>query len=217
MRRTFLALRVDSVANIGAYMAGVRAACRPTSTCICKARSTPSRHRAARAGGAEQHGAGRRHARAGLRRDRQHPGTADRRGGAARRFRSCRSAPAQHGAAEAMPFTNVFGFAVDSGAFRRNLRPRARARRCRRLRRAPPRKRRARQTARAGLRLSHQGHRRLAARERRYPLRGGRQGFADHRHADDRPGPRDDLSADPRRPAWHRQCEDPCCARATPT
>ena len=59
------------------------------------------RDRAAYRGGAHQHHADRRHARAGLRRDGEHPGTADRRGGAAGRLRPRRAAPAQHGAGRA--------------------------------------------------------------------------------------------------------------------
>ncbi len=55
--------------------------------------------------------------------------------------------------------------------FCRHLRSRAGAGRCRGIRRPSPRQRGARQIARPGLRLSHQGHRRLAARERRYPFR----------------------------------------------
>ena len=37
----FRALQVDSIANLGAYMAGAPAPCRPTNIRICKARSTP--------------------------------------------------------------------------------------------------------------------------------------------------------------------------------
>ena len=56
------------------------------------------RDRAAHRGGAEQHRADRRDARAGLRRDREHPGTADRCRRGQGRLRSRRAAPPQHGA-----------------------------------------------------------------------------------------------------------------------
>ena len=59
---------------------------------------SPALDRAACAGGAEQHHADRRDARAGLRRDGQHPRAADRCGGAAVRLRPRRAAPPQHGA-----------------------------------------------------------------------------------------------------------------------
>ena len=95
----FLALKVASVANLGAYMvgAGGGGADLPVHPPAGHGVSHP-RDRAARRGGAEQHRADRRDARAGLRRDREHPGTADRRGGAQGRLRPRRAAPPQHGA-----------------------------------------------------------------------------------------------------------------------
>ena len=94
----FLALRVASMANIGAYMAGGAAACRPTSTCICPAASMRFRRSRCTSHGAVQHNADRRDARSGIRRGGQHHRAPDRRGGAAMRLRSRRTAPRQHGA-----------------------------------------------------------------------------------------------------------------------
>ena len=85
----------------------------------------------------------------------------------------------------------------------RDLRPRAGARRCRGLSGPPPRERGAWIVARSRLCLSHQGDRRLTHRKCRHPLRGGRHRVVDHRHPDHRARPRDDVSADPRRPARH--------------
>ena len=98
----------------------------------------------------------------------------------------------------------------------RNLRAGLGRRRYRRLCRATARERSARQAARARLRLSHQGDRRRAVGECRYPLRDGRHRVADHRHADDRPGARDDVSADPRRAARRRRTSASASCRATP-
>ncbi len=111
--------------------------------------------------------------------------------------------------ADAMPMTNSFGFQVDSGAFDVNFDKALvhadvagfAARRAR--------ERNARPAARPRACLSHQGHRRLARGECRYPLRKRRQRVADHRHAAYRPGPRDDLPADPEPPAGLAQREDP--------
>ena len=86
-----------------------------------------------------------------------------------------------------------------------------------RFRRTTRRQRGARAAAWTWVRLPHQGHRRLAARERRYPFRTGRHGVADHRHADHRPGPRDDVPADPCRPPRYPERRRSGCARATPT
>ena len=120
--------------------------------------------------------------------------------------------------AEAMPMTNAFGNHGRQRRLRRDLRPRAGgAPMSTGFAGAAPGERGARAAARPRLRLSHQGDRRLAARECRYPLRGRRHGVADHRHADDRPGPRDDLPADPRRPARPAERAHPARARATPT
>ena len=75
------------------------------------------------AGGADQHHADRRDARAGLRRDGQHHRAADRR---ARRckagFDRAELRRRNMVPADAMPMTNAFGFQVDSGAFRRDVR-----------------------------------------------------------------------------------------------
>ena len=95
--------------------------------------------------------------------------------------------------------TNAFGNTVDSGAFAETF-DRALAAADVEVSGAPQRQRGKRLVARARLCLSHQGDRRLAARECRYPLRGRRHRVVDHRHPDDRARPRDDLPADPRRP-----------------
>ena len=61
----FLALRVASVANIGAYMAGGAGAVQTNQYVHLQGSIyDDSRHRAARRDGAEQHHADRRHARA---------------------------------------------------------------------------------------------------------------------------------------------------------
>ena len=119
--------------------------------------------------------------------------------------------------AAAMPMTNALGFSVDSGNFAQTFDRALEAADVAGFaaRRAESEARG--HAARAWLRLSHQGHRRLAARECRYPLRARRHGVADHRHADDRPGPRDHVSADPCRPSRHSQRASSGCARATPT
>ena len=111
-----------------------------------------------------------------------------------------------------MPVTNAFGNSIDSGALPGDLRPRPRRRRHRRLCGAAAGQRGARLVARARLRLSHQGDRRRAVGECRYPLRAGRRRGADHRHPDDRPGARDDVPADPRRPAGPAERADPAGA-----
>ena len=116
-----------------------------------------------------------------------------------------------------MPMTNAFGFTVDSGAFPETI--------DKALERADVagfaarrrRERGARAAARPGLRLSHQGHRRLAGGECRHPLRDRRHGVADHRHAAYRPGPRDDLPADPRHIGSACPTSRSGSARATPT
>ena len=117
----------------------------------------------------------------------------------------------------AMPMTNAFGFQVDSGAFPETF-DQALARAdvagfAERRRQSEARG----QAARPGLRLSHQGHRRLAGGECRHPLRARRHGVADHRHAA--------LSARAtRRPfrrsspiGWACPTSASGCARATPT
>ena len=78
--------------------------------------------------------------------------------------------------AHEMPMTNAFGFQVDSGAFAETM--------DKALERADlagfaarrAAERGARPQARAGLRLSHQGHRRRARGECRHPLRARRHG-----------------------------------------
>ncbi len=67
--------------------------------------------------------------------------------------------------AEAMPTTNVFGNTVDSGAFPQDLRPRTGGGGRRGLSGAAPRERGAGLSARPRFRVPHQGRRRLAARE----------------------------------------------------
>ena len=176
-----------------------------------------SRHRTARRDGAEQHHADRRDARPRLCRGGEHHRAADRRSGTAMRLRSRGPAPPQHGAGRGDADDQCAGLLGGQRQFRADLRPCAGGGRRGRFRRAPRRQRGARTAARTRLRLPHQGHRRLAARERRYPLRAGRHGVADHRHADHRPGPRDDVPADPRRPARHSERGRSGCARATPT
>ena len=95
----FLGLRVTSVANVGAYMAGgVR---RGADQPVCppaRQHIRGARCRVARRGGAEQHHADWRHACAGLCRIGEYHGTADRRRGQAMRLRPRGFAPAQHGA-----------------------------------------------------------------------------------------------------------------------
>ena len=95
----FLALRVSSVANIGAYMAGGAGAVQTNQYVHLQGSDLRnSRHCAARRDGAEQHHADRRDARARLCRGGEHHRAADRCGGAAVRLRSRRTAPPQHGA-----------------------------------------------------------------------------------------------------------------------
>ena len=162
----FLALRVASVANLGAYMVGGGGGVQTYQ--YVHLQGTVYRipaialHVAAVLTNTTPIGVT---ARAGLRRDGQHPGTADRRGGRTQcgfdraELRRRNMVPA-----DAMPMTNAFGFQVDSGDFRRDLRPGAR--RAPTSRASPARRQRergARQAARPGLRLSHQGHRRRAA------------------------------------------------------
>ena len=89
----------------------------------------------------------------------------------------------------AMPMTNALGFSVDSGNFAETFDRALAAGGCRRLRGTAQRKRSARIAARPWACVSHQGNRRLAARERRYPVRIRWYGIADHRHADYRSGP----------------------------
>ena len=103
--------------------------------------------------------------------------------------------------AAAMPAANAFGNSIDSGAFPETF---ERALAAADIAGFAARRRDSEargHAARARLRLSHQGDRRRAVGECRHPLRAGRRRRADHRHPDDRPGPRDDLPADPRRPA----------------
>ena len=95
----FLALRVVSMANIGAYMAGGAGAVQTNQYVHLQGTHLrDSGDRAARRRGAEQHHADRRHARSRLCRGGQHHRTADRCGRAAMRLRSRRAAPPQHGA-----------------------------------------------------------------------------------------------------------------------
>ena len=94
----FLALRVSSIANLGAYMAGGAGGVQTYQ--YVHLQGTVYRipgDRAARRGGAHQHHADRRHARPGFCRGGQHHRAADRRGGAAMRLRPRRTAPPQHG------------------------------------------------------------------------------------------------------------------------
>ena len=78
--------------------------------------------------------------------------------------------------ADAMPMTNSFGFQVDSGTFAETFDQALARADLFGLRRAAPAKRGRGQAARPGLRLSHQGHRRLAGGECRHPLRARRHG-----------------------------------------
>ena len=130
-----------------------------------------SRHRAARRDGAEQHHADRRDARPRLCRGGERHRTADRRGGAAVRLRSRGTAPPQHGARHGDADDQCAWFLGGQRRFRADLRSCAGGGRCRRICRTARRKRGTRTAARTWLRLPHQGHRRLAARERRYPFR----------------------------------------------
>ena len=156
------------------------------------------RDRAACRGRAHQHRTDRRHARAGLRRNGEHPGTPDRCGGAAPWLRSGRAAADQHGARKRHADDQQLRLPGRQRHLRRDIRPRARPCRSERLRRTAAAERGAGQAARPGLRLPHQGNRRLARRECRCAVRVRRHDLADHRHAAYRPGPRDDLPADPR-------------------
>ena len=164
-----------------------------------------SRNRAARCDGAEQHHADRRDARSRLCRGGECHRAADRCGGAAVRLRSRGTAPPQHGARRGDADDQCARLLGGQRQFRADLRSCAGGGRCRGICGATRRKRGARNVARAWLRLPHQGHRRFAARECRYPLRARRHGVADHRHADDRSGPRDHVSADPCRSSRHSQ------------
>ena len=164
-----------------------------------------SRDCAARRDGAEQHHADRRDARPRICRGGEYHRAADRCGGAAVRLRSRGTAPPQHGARRGDADDQCAWFLGGQRQLRADLRSCAGGGRCRGICGATRRKRGARNAARAWLRLSHQGHRRFAARECRYPLRAGRHGVADHRHADDRPGPRDHVSANPCGSSRHSQ------------
>ena len=77
----FLALQVDSIANLGAYMAGGVRRGADQSVCASAGHGVrTSGDRAACPGGSDQHHADRRDARPGLWRGGQHHGTPDRRG-----------------------------------------------------------------------------------------------------------------------------------------
>jgi len=89
--------------------------------------------------------------------------------------------------AASMPMTNGFGIR-STAVHSRDPGSGARRRRRDRLCHAPRRQREPRAAARARPRLPHQRYWRLAERERRYPLRGGRHGVADHRDTDHRQG-----------------------------
>ena len=143
-----------------------RAACRPSSTSICRARSTASRRSSCRSAAVLTNTAPIGvTARPGLCRGGQHHRAADRRGGPAMRLRPRRVAPPQHGAGRRD---------ADDQRVRQSRSTAAPSRRpsTRRWRRpmsagfagAAPGERGARPAARPRLRLSHQGHRRLAAR-----------------------------------------------------
>ena len=100
-------------------------------------------------------------------------------------------------AAAAMPMTNAFGNKVDSGSFAETL---ERALVAADIDGFEARRKESESkgiVARSRLRLPHQGDGRLAARECRHPLRARRDCVTHYRHADDRAGPRNDLSADP--------------------
>ena len=115
------------------------------------------------------------------------------------------TAPPQHGAADAMPMTNALGFSVDSGDFARTF---DRALRSADL--AGFAARRAESEARGllrGLGFAYHIKGTGGSPHENVDIRfeTGWHGVADHRHADHRPGPRDDVSADPRRSAWHSE------------
>ena len=115
--------------------------------------------------------------------------------------------------AAAMPMTNALGNAVDSGAFAETFN--------RALARAdvvgfPGRRRTSERCGSLrglGLAYHHQGNRRLAFRECRHPVRGRRNRDIDHRYPDHRTRPRDDFSADPFRSPRHPRRADPAGAR----
>ena len=138
----FLALRVASVANLGAYMAGAGGGVQTYQ--YIHLQGSVYRipvDRAACRGGPDQHRADRRHARAGLRRGRQHHRTADRCRGAPDRLRSRRAAPPQHGAARRDADDQRLRLPGRQRPLRRIARPGAGARRRGGLRRAAAAKR----------------------------------------------------------------------------
>ena len=167
----FLALRVESVANIGAYMAGGSGAVQtfqyvhlpgtvyaiPAIDLTVAAVVTNT-------------------------------APADRRGGAPGWFRSGRVAADEHGAGGRDADDHRLRAGRGQRRFSRHVRPGAGAGRCGRISGAARGERGAGEAAWPGLRLPHQGDRRIATRERGYPFRDRRHRVPDHRHADDRPG-----------------------------
>ena len=126
-------------------------------------------------GRVHQYAADRRHARPGLCRGGQHHRAADRPRGPAMRLRPRRIAPTEPGPGGGDADDERLRQQGRQRRFPGDLREGAGHGRCRGLSRPAPRERGARHAARARLCLSHQGDRRLAARECRYPLRGGRR------------------------------------------
>ena len=157
--------------------------CAPAGHRVCHSGDRPDRR-----GGGDQHRADRRDQGARLCRDGEHHRAADRRGGAAGWFRSGRVAADQHGAGGRDADDQRLRAGRGQRRFSRHVRPGAGTGRCGRISGAARGERGTGQTAWPGLRLSYQGDRRVAARERGYPFRGRRHGVPDHRHADDRPG-----------------------------
>jgi hypothetical protein len=132
--------------------------------------------------------------------------------GPAMRIRSRRIAAHQHDPGRGDADDQRLGQHRRQRRLPRDSRPLLGSRRYRWICGPAQRERSARVCARSRLCLSHQGDRRLAHRERRHPLRSRRHRVVDHRHPNHRPGSRDHLSADPRRPARHPERAHPAGA-----
>ena len=167
-----------------------------------------------------QHRAGRRLSRRRAAGGDVPAGTAGRCGGARYGHRSDRDAAAQLHSRQCLPLPDAGRAAVRQRQLRGDARDRAEERRLGRVSGAARRGREARQAARhrrvhlsRSLRHRTVGSRRCPRRARR-PLRGrqhprqpDRQRHGAHRHAQPRPGPRDDVRAACRRHARHSVCQ----------
>ncbi len=196
----FLALDVATVADLGAYHVHRRPGQlhqRAGQRDGQRLRHSGDLHGRARR--LHQHRADRRLSRRRQARGQLHDRAADRRRRPSLRLRSDRAAPAQPGGAVSL--SQGAGHGDRLRPLRRQPRRRRHRRRPRRLRRPPRRRRRPRQAARHRRHLLHGDRARRAERGCGNPFRRRRQGGAAGRHAIQRHGSRNDLSADRRRPA----------------